>query len=52
MTLGITLQFSVPSLSKPLVFTLFYYQTLSAACPSDNEGYLYISSTTEVFKMA
>lgn len=52
MTLGITLRFSVPSLCKSLVFTLFYYETSSAVCPCDNEGYLYISSRRKVYTMA
>lgn len=49
MTPGIPLYFSVPSLCKSLGFTLFYYQTLSALCPCDNEGYLYISSIGKVY---
>lgn len=52
MTPGIPLYFSVPSLCKSLGFTLFYYQTLSAVCPYDNESYLYISSTRKMYKMA
>lgn len=52
MALGITLYFSVPSLCESLVFTLFYYETSSAVCPSDNEGYLYISSRRKVYKIA
>lgn len=52
MTPGITLYFSVPTLCKSIGLTLFYYQTSSAVCPCDSEGYLYISSTRKVYKTA
>lgn len=42
------LYFSAPSICKPIVFTLLYYQTLSAVGPCDNAAYLHMSSTRKV----